>query len=131
MDTLANMLNGIKTAGFVKKASIVIPHSKLKAAVLEVLKKEGYIKTYSIVEGTKPSIEVVLAYKDESKGKAPRIGGVARVSKPSKRVYTGAKDIASVKYGHGTAVLSTPKGIMTGKEARKEQVGGELLFTIW
>lgn len=127
MDTLANMLNGIKTAGAVSKASIVIPHSKLKVAVLDVLKKEGYIKTYSIVEGFPPSIEVVLEYK----GKAPRITGVARVSKPSKRVYTGTKDIASVKYGHGTSVLSTPKGIMTGKEARKEQVGGELLFTIW
>jgi small subunit ribosomal protein S8 len=127
MDTLANMLNGIKTAGFVKKTSIVLPHSKMKEAVLELLKKEGYIKTYIVQAGVKPTVEVVLEYKN----KEPRINGVERVSKPSKRVYTGVKDITSVKYGHGTSVLSTPKGIMTGKEARKEQVGGEILFTIW
>ncbi len=127
MDTLANMLNGIKTAGFVKKTSIVIPHSKMKEAVLELLKKEGYIKTYIVQTGVKPTVEVVLEYKDKS----PRINGVERVSKPSKRIYTGVKEIASVKYGHGTSVISTPKGIMTGKEARKEQVGGEILFTIW
>lgn len=127
MDTIANMLNGIKNAGLVKKTSITLPHSKVKGAILDLLKKEGYIKTYHVVEGAKPTLEVVLEYKND----APRISGVARVSKPSKRVYVGVKDIASVKYGHGTAVLSTPKGIMTGKEARKEQTGGELLFTIW
>lgn len=127
MDTLANMLNGIKTAGFVKKTSIVIPHSKMKESVLALLKKEGYIKTYTVLSGVKPTVEIVLEYKDKS----PRINGVERVSKPSKRVYTGVKDITSVKYGHGTSVISTPKGIMTGKEARKEQVGGEILFTIW
>ncbi len=127
MDTLANMLNGIKTAGFVKKTSVTLPHSKMKEAVLELLKKEGYIKTYIVSTGVKPTVEVVLEYKD----KMPRINGVERVSKPSKRVYTGVKEITSVKYGHGTSVISTPKGIMTGKEARKEQVGGEILFTIW
>ena len=121
------MLNGIKTAGFVKKTSIVLPHSKMKEAVLALLKKEGYIKTYSVSTGVKPTVEVVLEYKNQ----APRINGVERVSKPSKRVYTGVKDITSVKYGHGMSVISTPKGIMTGKEARKEQVGGEILFTIW
>ena len=127
MDTLANMLNGIKNAGLVKKASIVIPHSKMKGSVLELLKKEGYIKTFIVTEGVKPTVEVVLEYRD----KTPRINGVERVSKPSKRVYTGMKEISSVKYGHGTVVLSTPKGILTGKEARKEQVGGEILFKIW
>ena len=127
MDTLANMLIGIKNAGLVRKASVVIPHSKMKESVLELLKKEGYVKTYHVQIGVKPTIEVVIEYK----GKLPRISGVARVSKNSKRVYKGVKDITPVKYGHGTAVFSTPKGIMTDKEARKEMVGGEVLFTIW
>lgn len=127
MDTLANMLIAIKNAGLVKKASIVIPSSKMKVAVLSLLKEEGYIKTYHVQDGVKPTVEVVLEYK----GNNPRVQDVKRVSKPSKRMYAGVKDIAPVKYGHGTLVLSTPKGIMTDKQARKEQVGGELLFTIW
>ncbi len=127
MDTLANMLIAIKNAGLVKKTSITIPSSKMKVAILELLKQEGYIKTYHVQDGTKPTVEVVLEYK----GGAPRVHDVKRVSKPSKRMYTGVKDISPVKYGHGILVLSTPKGIMTDKQARKEMVGGELLFTIW
>jgi small subunit ribosomal protein S8 len=75
----------------------------------------------------KKTLEIVLEYK----GANPRVSDVKRVSKSSKRVYTGVKDISSVKYGHGLSVLSTPKGIMTDKLARKEMVGGEILFTIW
>jgi small subunit ribosomal protein S8 len=127
MDTLANMLVSIKNAGLVRKASVTIPHSKMKESVLELLKKEGYIKTYHVTAGVKPTVEIVIEYK----GKLPRISGVTRVSKNSKRVYKGVKDITPVKYGHGLAVFSTPKGIMTDKEARKEMVGGEVLFTIW
>ncbi len=127
MDTLANMLIAIKNAGLVNKVSVVLPSSKMKVSILDVLKREGYVKTYKVSEGIKPTVEVVLEYKAGE----PRIHGVKRVSKPSKRTYTGVKEIASVKYGHGLAVLSTPKGIMTDKEARKEQVGGEVLFNIW
>ena len=127
MDTLANMLISIKNAGLVNKASVTIPSSKMKVAVLELLKKEGYVKAVNVTEGVKPTVEIALAYANKS----PRITDVKRVSKPSKRVYTGVKDIESVKYGHGIAVLSTPKGIMTDKEARKEMVGGEILFKIW
>lgn len=127
MDTLANMLISIKNAGLVRKASVVIPHSKMKESVLKVLKSEGYIKTYHVKEGAKPLLEIVLEYKGEN----PRISGVTRVSKNSKRVYKGVKQISPVKYGHGIAVFTTPKGIMTDKEARKEMVGGEVLFTIW
>lgn len=127
MDQIANMLIAIKNGGLVKKATVVIPSSKMKVAILELLKTEGYIKTYHVSEGSKPTIEVVLAYqKDE-----PRINGVARVSKQSKRIYTGVKNISPFKYGHGMTVLSTPKGILSDKQARKELVGGELLFTIW
>ncbi|MDQ5962787.1 MAG: small subunit ribosomal protein [Patescibacteria group bacterium] len=121
------MLIAIKNAGLVKRTSVVIPHSKMKEAILTVLKNEGYIKTYHVTEGEKPSLEIILEYK----GKSPRISGVNRVSKVSNRVYKGVKEITPVKYGHGISVFSTPKGIMTDKQARKEMVGGEVLFTIW
>ena len=128
MDVIANFLNSIKTAGFVNKESVLIPHSKLKAAVAEVLKSEGFIKTVKTHEdGAKKTLEVVLSYE----GKTPKIKGLQRISRPSKRVYKSVPKIFPVKYGHGIAVLSTPKGILTDKEARKEMVGGELLFTIW
>lgn len=127
MDQIANMLIAIKNGGLVKKATVIVPSSNMKAAILELLKNEGYIKTYKVSGDIKPTIEVVLEYV---KG-APRINGVARVSKQSKRVYTGVKDIVPFKYGHGMTVLSTPKGILSDKQARKEMVGGEILFTIW
>lgn len=127
MDQIANMLIAIKNGGLVKKATVTFPASKLKNSILKLLKDEGYIKTFHITGEVKPVAEVVLAYE---KG-TPRISGITRVSKQSKRVYTGVKDIRPYKYGHGISVLSTPKGILSDKQARKEQVGGELLFTIW
>ena len=90
MDTLANMLIAIKNAGLVKKTSVVIPSSKLKVSILDLLKEEGYIKTYKVSDGTKPTVEVVLEYK----AGLPRVHQVARVSKPSKRVYTSVKEIS-------------------------------------
>lgn len=127
MDQIANMLIAIKNGGLVNKATVTVPSSKMKVAILELLKKEGYIKTFHVIGDTKPTIEIVLEYV---KGTS-RIHGVSRVSKQSKRVYTGVKNITTFKYGHGMTVLSTPKGILSDKQARKEQVGGELLFTIW
>jgi small subunit ribosomal protein S8 len=127
MDQIANMLIAIKNGGLVNKATVTIPSSKMKVAILELLKNEGYVKTYNVTESVKPTVEVVVAY---TKG-TPRISGVARVSKQSKRVYTGVKKISPFKYGHGMTVLSTPKGILSDKQARHEQVGGEILFTIW
>ena len=127
MDQIANMLITIKNGGLVNKATVTIPASNMKVAILELLKTEGYVKTYNVQGDIKKTIEVVLAY---NKG-GPRIQGVARVSKQSKRAYTGVKDIKPFKYGHGMTVLSTPKGILSDKQARHEMVGGELLFTIW
>ena len=127
MDQIANILITIKNGGLVKKTTVTLPSSTMKVAILELLKNEGYIKTYKVEGDVKKTVEVVLAYTKD----APRIHGVARVSKQSKRVYTGVKDITSFKYGHGMTVLSTPKGILSDKQARKEMVGGELLFTIW
>jgi small subunit ribosomal protein S8 len=127
MDQIANMMIGIKNAGLVKKATVSVPASNMKVAILELLKTEGYVKAYSVSGDIKKTIEIVLEYK---KG-TPRVNGVTRISKQSKRVYTGVEDITKVKYGHGMAVLSTPKGILSDKQARKEHVGGEILFTIW
>jgi small subunit ribosomal protein S8 len=127
MDQIANMHVAIKNGGLVNKATVTLPSSKMKVAILELLKNEGYVKTYNVEKGVKPTVEIVLAYTKD----APRIHGVARVSKQSKRVYAGVKDITSFKYGHGMTVFSTPKGILSDKQARKEMVGGEILFTIW
>lgn len=128
MDQISNMLIGIKNAGLVKNKTVVLPFSSLKEAILEVLKKEGYIKTFHVAGDTKKTLEVVLEYKKDG---THRINDVKRISKQSKRVYTGVKEISPVKYGLGITVISTPKGILTDKEARKENVGGEVLFTIW
>jgi small subunit ribosomal protein S8 len=127
-DPIADMIIRIKNASDSKKESVVFPHSKLKLAILDALLKEGFIKSFG-KKGKKVVkwIEVGLAYEDG----APKIKGVERVSKTSKRVYRKAKDIRSVRNGYGLLVLSTPKGIMTDGAARKEKVGGEALFKIW
>jgi small subunit ribosomal protein S8 len=127
MDTIANMLTMLKNGSLVNKATIRLPHSGLKFSIANLLKEEGYIKAVHVEGDTKKVLELVLDYKEGS----PRIKGVKRLSKPSKRVYMGVNDITPVRYGHGLLVLSTPKGVMSGKMARKEQVGGEPLFTIW
>jgi len=118
----------LKNAGLADKESVSLPYSKMKNAIAECLKKEGYVKQVSkkIRKGF-PVLEVDLIYVD----KKPKIEEVERISKQSRRVYFKMKDIHSVRNGSGLLVLSTPKGILSGKEARKEQVGGEALFKLW
>ncbi len=108
--------------------SVTFPYSKMKNAIGECLKKEGYVSEVSkkVKKGI-PVLEIKLVYTD----KKPKITEVERISKQSRRVYFGMKDIHSVRNGSGLLVLSTPKGILSGKEARKEQVGGEALFRLW
>ena len=127
-DPIADMIVRIKNASDSKKESVVFPHSKIKLAILGSLEKHGFIKSFA-KKGKKVAkwIEVVLAY-DETGSK---ITGVERVSKSSKRIYQKAKDIRSVRSGFGRLVLSTPKGIMTDKEAKEAKLGGEALFKIW
>lgn len=123
------MMNMIKNASIVGHESVVVPHSKIKFSIAECLVKEGYIK--SVAKKTKkgfPTIELGLAYSEDGE---PKISGVDRVSKSSCRVYKGVKDIRTTRNGYGLTVLSTPKGILTDKEARKEMVGGEVLFKLW
>ena len=118
----------MKNASKVGKNTVSFPYSKVKNAILECLKKEGYISSFS--KKTKkghPILEAELVYMD----KKPKINEVERISKLSRRVYFGMKEIYPVRNGAGILVLSTPKGILSGKEAKKEQVGGEALFKIW
>ncbi len=128
MDPIADMIVRIKNASDSKKESVVFPYSKLKVAILDVLQKEGFIKSFG-KKGKKIAkfIEVGLVYNDGT----PKIMGVERVSKTSKRVYQKSKEINKVKSGLGSLILSTPKGIMTDKQAKVENVGGEALFKIW
>ena len=124
------MLIQIKNAGTAGKESVSIPHSKVKLAIAQVLLLEGYVASLN-KKGKKDEkakvIDVGVMYKN---GEA-KIKGVQRISKPSRRVYLGVKEVYPVRQGFGLLVLSTPKGILTGKEARKEKVGGEVLFKVW
>jgi len=118
----------LKNGNLAGKESVLLPASKVKYAILQCLKKEGYIS--EVTKKTRkdhPALEAKLVYVD----KKPRITQVERISKQSKRVYFGIKDIHKVRNGSGLLVLSTPKGILSGKEARAGQVGGEALFKIW
>lgn len=127
-DTIADMIIRIKNAGMAEKPSVLISYSKMKFAITELLKREGYIKDYS-KKGKKVTkfIEIGLLYED---GK-PKIQGIERISKFSRRIYQKAKKLRPVRQGFGTLVLTTPKGILSDKEAKKENVGGEALFKIW
>ena len=128
MDQIANMLIMMKNGSSVGKESVLIPYSKMKQAIAECLKKEGYVKDIlKKVKKDHPVLEVTLVYAD----KKPKIVEVERISKQSRRVYFGVKDIHSVRNGSGLLVLSTPKGILSGRVAKQEQVGGEALFRIW
>jgi len=118
----------MKNGSLAGKESVFFPYSKMKNAIAECLKKEGYVSNVSKkVKKDQPVLEVSLVYIDEK----PKITEVERISKQSRRVYFRMKDIHSVRSGSGLLVLSTPKGILSGKEARHEQVGGEALFRIW
>lgn len=128
MDPIADMIVRIKNATEQKKESVVFPYSKLKLAISDALFKDGYIKSFG-KKGKKIAkfIEVCLIYENG----VSRIHGIDRVSKTSKRIYSKAKDLKRVKGGLGALILSTPKGIMTDKMAKEQNVGGEALFKIW
>ena len=128
-DPIADMLTRIRNANSAKHDSVEIPASNLKKAIAEILVEEGYIKSYQVTEdGKQGMIKVVLKY-----GPAKRkvIQGLRRVSKPGLRVYAGAEDMPKVMRGLGIAIISTSKGVMTDKRARKENIGGEVLAFVW
>ena len=125
-DPISDFIIRLQNASRAGKTSVSLPSSKMKLAVAEVLAREGYL---SEVEKPKKGglMTVSLSYKN---GK-PVITGVKRISKPSRRLYTGVRDVRPVKRGYGLLVLSTPNGILTGKQAQDARVGGETLFEIW
>lgn len=124
-DPIANFIIQLTNAGKVRKASVVIPLSKMKQAIAEVLVQEKFIESFEVKDR---NLHVALAYGTDGESK---IQGVKRVSRSSKRVYTSADKIFPVKNGYGRLILTTPKGIMTGETAKKEKTGGEMLFKIW
>lgn len=126
MDKIANMLVSLRNAGAVRKDSISLPYSKHLIAILEILKREEYIKTFHVKE-SEYKIEIVLNYEQDGE---PRIKETKRISKLGRRVYYKIGDIKKVRNGYGNVILSTPQGIMTGREARSKNTGGEALFEI-
>ena len=128
-DAIADMLTRIRNANSAKHETVDIPCSNVKKAIAEILLEEGYIKSYTVIDDTKQGvIKVTLKY---GPGKTRIISGLRRVSKPGLRIYTSCEDLPSVMRGLGVAIISTPKGIMTDKKARKENVGGEVLAYVW
>jgi small subunit ribosomal protein S8 len=128
-DSIADMLTRIRNANSAKHDTVDIPASNMKKAIAKILLDEGYIKSFTVAQDKGQGvIRVVLKYGE---GKNPVLCGLRRISKPGLRIYTGCKDCPKVMKGLGIAILSTPKGVMTDKAARKENVGGELLAYIW
>ena len=129
-DPIADMLTRIRNANTAKHDTVDIPSSKMKNAIAEILYNEGYIEKYDIIEdGNFKTIRVTLKYGADKNEKI--ITGLKRISKPGLRVYAGKNEIPKVLGGLGTAILSTNQGVITDKEARKLQVGGEVLAFVW
>ena len=129
-DPIADMLTRIRNANTAKHDTVDVPASKIKLAIAEILLNEGYIKGYEVVEdGTFKTIKITLKYGADKSQKI--ITGLKRISKPGLRVYAGKDELPSVLGGLGIAILSTNQGIITDKEARKLQVGGEVLAFVW
>lgn len=128
-DPIADLLTRIRNANVVYRDQIEIPGSKTKLAIAEILKSEGFIRDYRWVsEGPQGKIKIFMKY---GPGRVRVIRGLRRVSKPGRRVYRGHKELPRVLGGLGVAILSTPKGLLTDKQARKEGVGGEVLCYVW
>ena len=128
-DVVADMLTRIRNANSAKHETVDVPASNLKKAIAQILLDEGYIKAFNVIEDDKQGvIRITLKY---GVGKSRVIQGIKRVSKPGLRIYAASKDIPQVLNGMGIAIVSTSKGIMTDKEARKANVGGEVLAFVW
>lgn len=128
-DPVADFITRLTNAGAVSHKVISLPFSTFKHAIAEKLREAGYVEAIE-KKGKKVRKTLDVTLKYDASGK-PAIAGVKRISKPGRRLYKSAHEIHPVRYGHGTLVLSTPKGVLTDREARKEHVGGEALFEIW
>ncbi len=133
MDPIADMLNNIKNASSGSKEFVSVPYSKIKFNIIKILEKEGYVKSVAVSNDKKfgKRLEIGLSYRGEGESRAPKINRIWRVSKPSKKVYKSFKDLTPVNQGYGLAIISSNKGLKTDKEAKREKVGGEVMFKIW
>jgi small subunit ribosomal protein S8 len=133
-DPIGDMLTRIRNGVSNSQSAVAMPDSKIKVEIARILKEEGYIDSYEVVDGEKLNQKVLrlkLKYVGERREKQPVITGLVRVSTPGRRVYTQKQEIPWVLSGIGVAILSTPKGVMTGQRARQLGVGGEILCKVW
>lgn len=128
-DPIADMLTRVRNASLVQHKQVVVPTSKIKLAIAQILKAEGFIDAYHVTD-EQPQANLIMRLKYTGRGDAV-ISGLERVSKPGKRVYAGHKDIPWVRAGLGISIVSTPKGLMTGREARRSKLGGEIICNVW
>ena len=128
-DPVADMLTRLRNASMAKHTSTIVPASRLKRGIAQLLKDEGYIKDFEVVtDSPQGTLKITLKYDDN---RAPAISGLKRVSKPGLRVYKPKPEIPRVLGGLGTVIMSTPKGLMTGRDAWRQNVGGEVLAYVW
>lgn len=127
-DQIADLLTRIRNAIAAHKNEIFVPTSKLKVGVVEVLAKNGYVASYEVIEGSpRGMLHVVI----NEPGTVAKINEIAKVSKPGRRVYSAADELPVVKSGRGMVIVSTSRGLMAGREARKQRLGGEVLVKVW
>ena len=127
-DQIADLITRIRNAVMVGKNEVLVPTSRLKVGVVEVLKKNGYIADFEIIDGAPRGMLKITIFEP---GATARISEIAKVSKPGRRVYSAADDLPVVKSGRGIVIVSTSKGLMTGREAKKNRLGGEILVRVW
>ena len=127
-DQVADLLTRIRNAIMVGKNEILVPTSKLKVGVTDVLVRSGYLTSYEVIPGEPRGILHVIINEP---GTIAKINEIAKVSKPGRRVYAGADELPTVKSGRGMVIVSTSKGLMTGREAKKNRLGGEILVKVW
>ncbi len=133
-DPIADMLTRIRNSMMSGQAMTAMPYSKIKEEIAKILKEEGYLENFEVADGERPSqmvLRLKIKYFGERRERKPVITGIERISRPGRRIYTKKQDIPWVLSGIGVAILSTPKGVMTGQRARQLGVGGEILCKVW
>ena len=133
-DPIGDMLTRIRNSVMAEHMVVALPSSKIKVAIAQILVDEGYVESHEVVEGTVAGSKVLrirLKYVGQRRERRPVIAGLERVSRPGRRIYTNKQEIPWVLSGIGIAILSTPKGVMTGQRARQLGVGGEVLCKVW
>lgn len=133
-DPISDMLTRVRNAVMAGHTMVALPSSKIKVAIAKIMKEEGYITSFEVVDGKIPAqtvLRIRLKYVGERRERRPVITGLERISRPGRRVYTGKQEIPWVLSGMGIAIISTPKGVMTGQRARQMGVGGEVLCKVW